>query len=152
MRVHGKRVLLVEDNEDDTFLALRALNSVRTNNRFEVEVAMDGAKALDLLLEQDDDGDEIEIKLPSLILLDVNLPRVDGLEVLRRLRADDRTQSIPVVIFSSSDSAEDIDASYKYGANSYLRKPALYSEYRAVLEQVGVYWLDANLCPPWDDF
>lgn len=147
----GKRVLLVEDNEDDTLLALRALNYARTVNRFEVEVAMDGAEALDLLLEADADNRDNKFQLPNLILLDIGLPRINGIDVLKRLRANERTKTIPVVIFSSSDSPEDIDASYEYGANSYLRKPALYAEYSAVLEQVGEYWLDANLCAHVDE-
>jgi two-component system response regulator len=130
-------ILLVEDNPDDEALTLRAL---RKNNILnEVNVAHDGAEALEFLF-----ADGADVIRPVLILLDLNLPKVNGLEVLRRIRADERTQIIPVVVLTSSREQEDVLAGYRGGANGYVRKPVSFADFAAAVSTLGAYWLLLN--------
>ncbi|MCU7916003.1 MAG: response regulator [Candidatus Thiodiazotropha sp. (ex Gloverina cf. vestifex)] len=133
-------ILLVEDNPDDELLAMRALK--KNNILNEVRVARDGAEALDYL-----EGLTEEETLPELILLDLQLPRVSGLEVLKAIRDNPRTQLLPVVILTSSDEEKDLVSSYKLGANSYIRKPVDFSQFVEAVQQLGIYWLVLNLTP-----
>ena len=137
-------ILLVEDNEDDELLTLRALKKHRVAN--EVVVARDGAQALATLLGAE--GTPPMDPLPQLLLLDLNLPKVGGLEVLERLRADERTKMLPVVVFTSSKEDEDVLASYRNGANAYVRKPVDFAEFSRAVETVGLFWLLVNQGPP----
>jgi two-component system, response regulator len=132
-------IFLVEDNADDEALILRALK--KSNIRNEILVARDGAEALDRLLDD-------ESPLPGLILLDLKLPKVDGLEVLQRLRANERTRLLPVVILTSSDEQEDVAKSYKLGVNSYVRKPVEFGAFAETVGKLGLYWLLINEIPP----
>ncbi len=131
-----RSIMLIEDNPDDEALTLRALK--RANIANTLLVARDGAEALDQLF-----GDASACR-PSLILLDLKLPKVDGLEVLRRIRASDRTQLIPVVILTSSREQEDIIAGYRNGANAYVRKPVNFSEFAEAVHTLGMFWLLLN--------
>ncbi|MCU7797366.1 MAG: response regulator [Candidatus Thiodiazotropha sp. (ex Notomyrtea botanica)] len=134
-------ILLVEDNPDDELLAMRALK--KNNILNEVRVARDGAEALDYL-----EGLTEEETLPELILLDLQLPKVSGLEVLKAIRDNPRTQLLPVVILTSSDEEKDLVSSYQLGANSYIRKPVDFSQFVEAVQQLGIYWLVLNLTPP----
>jgi two-component system response regulator len=134
---HSVTILLVEDNPDDAKLTQAALGQVPAY----IEVAPDGERALDYLL---DDRNE----LPRLVILDLRLPNTGGLEVLRRVRQDPRTRLVPVVILTSSDARGDILAGYRYGANSYVRKPVDFDEFRGLIRQLGLYWLVVNERPP----
>jgi len=136
-----KLILLVEDNPDDEALAMRALAKTKVAN--EVVVARDGAEALRCLFG---DGQQLA-RLPDVILLDLKLPKVDGLEVLRRIRADQRTRFIPIVVLSSSDETKDVTESYRLGANSYIRKPVDFAQFTDVVRQLGSYWLLLNEVP-----
>jgi two-component system, response regulator len=136
-------IMLIEDNPDDQALTLRALKRNKILN--EVTVASDGVEALELLLP----GSGAEVKLPGLILLDLKLPKVDGLEVLRRLRADPRTEIVPVVVLTSSQEQEDILDSYHSGANGYVRKPVNFADFSEAVNTLGMYWLLLNeVAPP----
>ena len=137
----NRSILLVEDNPDDEALTLRALK--RNNILNEVTVMRDGAEALDYLF-----AGSAEITLPGLILLDLKLPKVDGLEVLRRIRADERTQIIPVVILTSSKLEDDVLAGYRGGANAYVRKPVKFSDFAKAINAVGIFWLLLNEAVP----
>ena len=130
-------ILLVEDNPDDEALTLRAFK--RSNIRNEIAVVRDGAEALGYLFPEDN-----VTPSPALILLDLNLPKIGGLEVLRRMRADDRTALIPVVVLTSSKLEEDILDSYRNGANAYVRKPVKFAEFADAVRSVGVFWLLLN--------
>jgi two-component system response regulator len=147
----GKWLLLVEDNAYDEALTLRAFN--KHGLASSVVVAHDGVEALECLLGPDGDGESREGatdlgQLPRLILLDLNLPRMDGFEVLRRLSARPRTRLVPVVVLSSSLEREDLVRCYGLGANSYIRKPVDYAEFVVTAAQLGVYWLGLNQPPP----
>jgi two-component system response regulator len=134
----NRSILLVEDNPDDEALTLRAL---RKNNLLnDVNVARDGAEALAFLFP--DDG--ATVKLPGLILLDLKLPKVDGIEVLRRIRADERTQIASVVVLTSSKEQEDILDSYQTGANAYVRKPVNFGDFSEAVSNLGLFWLLLN--------
>jgi two-component system response regulator len=137
----NRSILLVEDNPDDEALTLRALK--RNNILNEVTVMRDGAEALDYLF-----AGSAEITLPGLILLDLKLPKVDGLEVLRRIRADERTQLIPIVILTSSKLDDDVLAGYRGGANAYVRKPVKFSDFAKAINAVGIFWLLLNEAVP----
>jgi two-component system response regulator len=144
MSTSQKKILLVEDNPDDEALTRRAL---KTNNiQNEVVVARDGASALDYLLGDGTARDGAE--LPAVVLLDLKLPKIDGLEVLRRIRAEDRTRLLPVVILTSSKEEQDIVSGYSLGANSYVRKPVDFDEFVRAASQLGLYWLLLNEQPP----
>ncbi len=139
----SRSVLLIEDNPDDELLTLRALEKNDILN--EVTVARDGAEALGYLFPGDSSGlMPPGLALPGLILLDLNLPKVSGLEVLRRIQADERSQMIPVVVLTSSRLEEDILASYRGGANAYVRKPVSFSEFAEAVSTLGVFWLLLN--------
>ena len=141
-KMPGKSIMLVEDNQDDEFLALRAFRKNNISNA--VVVARDGVEALDYLFASGAHaGRDVEDQ-PGLILLDLNLPRLSGHEVLTRIRADRRTRCIPVVILSSSAEQSDILDSYTEGANSYVRKPVDFREFIDVIGQLGNYWLKLN--------
>jgi two-component system, response regulator len=140
-----KIILLVEDNPSDEALTLRALR--KNNISSTVVVKRDGAEALDyLLVRRSDSGDSRA--LPQLILLDLQLPKIDGLEVLRRIRADARTRLLPVVILTSSREDGDLVRGYDLGANGYVRKPVDFVQFAEAVRQVGLYWLIINECPP----
>jgi two-component system, response regulator len=141
----SKTLLLVEDNPDHEELTLRTLRQNKVLN--EIVVARDGEQALDYLFGQGKYAGRDVSQQPELILLDLKLPKVDGLEVLARLRKDERTALIPVVILTSSSEEEDMARSYKLGANSYVRKPVSFSQFTDRLQQVQVYWLLVNESP-----
>ena len=140
----SRTILLVEDNPDDEALTLRAFDKSNIHNK--VVVKRDGAEALAYLFpgEGEGEGDGDDAPTPALILLDLNLPKVGGLEVLRRMRADERTQMIPVVVLTSSKLEEDILVSYRNGANAYVRKPVKFSEFTEAVKALGVFWLLLN--------
>ena len=141
-----KTILLVEDNPDDEMLTLRALKKNNILNK--VIVARDGAQALDLLFGTDESGDNKLSCLPQLILLDLNLPKINGLEVLKKIRSHERTRLLPVVILTTSNEDRDRIESYKLGANSYVRKPVNFEQFSNAILQLGVYWLVLNQGPP----
>jgi len=142
----NKVILLVEDNPDDIALTLRALK--KNNIANEVVVAHDGVEALDYFFGDGGRAGGGPVKLTALILLDLKLPKVDGLEVLRRLRADARTKLLPVVILTSSKEDQDLAAGYSLGANSYIRKPVDFDKFTEAIRQLGLYWLVLNEAPP----
>jgi two-component system response regulator len=142
--VNPGKILLVEDNADDVALTMRALKSHNIPN--DVIVAEDGVQALDLLLGTKDRPGMDE--LPAVVLLDLKLPKLNGLEVLQRIRADERTRLLPVVILTSSDEERDVMSGYSLGANSYVRKPVDFVEFSESAKQLGLYWLLMNRPPP----
>lgn len=144
--VEHKTILLVEDNPDDEALTLRALK--RNNILNDVIVARDGAEALDYLFAEGQYADRDSSRLPEVILLDLKLPKVDGLEVLKRIRANQRTKRLAVVILTSSNEESDIIAGYDLGANSYIRKPVDFNQFMEAVRQLGLYWLVLNVSPP----
>lgn len=141
-----KTILLVEDNPDDEALTLRALK--KNNILNEVIVARDGAEALDYLFGTGAYAGRDTTVMPAVILLDLKLPKIDGLEVLRRLRADKRTRFLPVVILTSSKEEQDLINGYSLGANSYVRKPVDFVKFVDAVRQLGLYWLVLNEPPP----
>jgi two-component system, response regulator len=144
--MRNKVILLVENNPDDELLALRALKKNNLIN--EVVVAHDGVEALDYLFGVGEYAGRDTDIMPQLILLDLKLPRIDGLEVLRRLRADGRTRLLPVVILTSSREQQDMLDGYGLGANSYVRKPVNFEQFVGAVEQLKLYWLSLNEAPP----
>ena len=130
-----RSILLVEDNQDDEMLTLRALKKNKILNA--IAVAHDGAEALELIFSKARSGEP----LPGLVLLDLKLPKIDGLEVMRRIRADERTSIIPVVILTGSKLDEDILAGYRGGANAYVRKPVNFAEFAEAVKTLGLFWL-----------
>lgn len=141
----GKTIFLVEDNEHDELLILRALRKVDLADS--VVVARDGQQALDYLFDAYDAAMRGQGDLPKVVLLDISLPRLSGLEVLERLRADPRTALLPVVMLTSSDDDRDLFMSYKNQANSYVRKPVAFTEFTEVVERIGLYWGRTNTPP-----
>ncbi len=137
-----KLILLVEDNQNDELLMLRALKKNHILNR--VIVARDGVEALDYLFSTGEYAGKDAEPLPQLILLDLKLPKLNGLEVLKRMRADQRTKYIPVVVLTSSTEEQDIISSYDLGANGFVQKPMDFNEFVEVAHQLGVYWLGVN--------
>ena len=145
----NKMILLVEDNPDHELLTVRAL---KKNNIAEgLVIARDGAEALDFLFGTGEYVGRDLNQMPAVILLDLQLPKIGGLEVLRRLRMDRRTQLLPVVILTSSDEERDMITGYKSGANSYIRKPVEFENFIEATRQLGVYWLHLNEAPPKAD-
>lgn len=141
-----KIILLVEDNPDDEALTLRALKKNNIYN--EVIVAHDGVEALDYLFGTGQYTGRDIVDQPQLILLDLKLPKIDGLEVLRRLRDNNQTKTLPVVILTTSNEERDILSSYTLGANSYIRKPVDFEQFMEAVRQLGLYWLVLNTPPP----
>ena len=139
-------IMLVEDNADDELLTLRAFR--RTAIPHDLTVVRDGAEALDYIFAQGQYSDRADAVLPTVLLLDLNLPKVHGLEVLRRIRADERTKLLPVVILTSSKEEHDVVGGYQGGCNSYVRKPVDYDEFADAARQLGLYWLVRNIPSP----
>jgi two-component system, response regulator len=142
----GRAILLVEDNPSDIKLTKRALERNQITN--ELIVAEDGGEALDYLFGAGKHADRDVREIPAVVLLDLKLPRIDGLEVLNKIRANELTRLIPVVVLTSSDQEEDIVTSYKLGANSYIRKPVDFEQFAEAVRTLGLYWLLLNEPPP----
>ncbi len=145
MNEHSVEILLVEDNQSDVELTLHALSRQNITNR--IRVVRDGAGALDLLFGTGMNQDCNLLKLPKLILLDLKLPKIDGLEVLRRIKAETRTRPIPVVVLTSSREQPDIEECYRLGVNSYIVKPVDFAQFSDAVRQLGLYWLLLNQPP-----
>lgn len=141
----SQRIFLVEDNPDDETLTRRALS--RSNVRNEVVVARDGVEAVETLLGTGHGTDRGMDPLPVLILLDLKLPKLDGIEVLRRIRADERTRFLPVVVLTSSNEETDMVRSYQSGANSYIQKPVDFGSFSEAIAHLQLYWLLLNRTP-----
>jgi two-component system response regulator len=141
-----KIILLVEDNPNDEALTLRALRKANVAN--DIVVTRDGEEALDYLFATGAYAKRDANVLPAVVILDLKLPKVDGLEVLKRVRGDERTRLLPVVVLTSSDEQQDQLESYRLGANSYVRKPVNFSEFMQAVQQLGLYWLLFNQPPP----
>lgn len=146
MESQEKAILLVEDNPDDEALTMRALK--KNNILNEVVVARDGVEALDYLFGTGAHAGRDTRNMPQLVLLDLKLPKIDGLEVLRRIRADARTRLQPVVVLTTSNEDRDVIASYQLGANSYIRKPVDFEQFMEAVRHLGLYWLVLNVAPP----
>lgn len=138
-----KTILLVEDNQQDELLILRSLRKANLANQ--VDVARDGQQALDYMFREGEFAGRSGPDLPTVVLLDINLPRVNGLDVLQRLRSDPRTSLVPIVILTSSDEERDRLRSYEQGANSFVRKPLEFAEFAEAVAKLGVYWMVLNL-------
>ena len=146
----NKVILLVEDHPDDEELTMRALK--KNNIKNEVVVARDGVEALEYLFGTGAHAGRDMSHMPQIILLDLKLPKIDGLEVLRRLRADDRTKFLPVVVLTSSKEEQDMITGYALGVNSYIQKPVDFTQFANVAKQLGMYWLLVNQPPPVRSF
>jgi two-component system response regulator len=144
--MNNKIILLVEDNPDDEALTLRALEKNNIMNK--VVVAHDGVEALDYLFGEGSYAGRDSGVMPEVILLDLKLPKIDGLEVLRRIRADRRTKLLPVVILTSSKEERDLIEGYSLGANSYIRKPVDFAQFGKAVNELKLYWLVLNVAPP----
>jgi two-component system response regulator len=144
-----KTIMLVEDNPDDEELTLRALRKASIANN--VFVARDGQEALDFLFGTGQHAGREPQTMPAVVLLDLKLPKLDGIDVLQRMRADPRTRLVPVVVLTSSSEDEDMLRSYQSGANSYVRKPIEFSEFAHAVTQLGMYWMLINQTPPSRD-
>ena len=142
----NKIILLVEDNPDDVALTERALRKNNVANQ--VVVARDGVEALEYLFGTGKYAGRDTSVMPQVILLDLNLPRLTGHEVLQRIRADERTRLLPIVILTTSDEERDLVESYSNGANSYVRKPVDFDQFAEAVRQLGLYWLVLNSAPP----
>ena len=150
MNTNEVEILLVEDNEADEELTVHALRANNLANR--IHVAHDGEEALDFLFcRGEHTGRDFE-KPPRLVLLDLKLPKVDGLEVLRQIKNDPRTKAIPFVILTASGEERDMVEGYQLGVNSYIQKPVDFVQFREIVKQLGLYWLVVNLAPPRDAF
>lgn len=142
----NKIILLVEDNPDDEELTLRSLRKANVINQ--IDVVRDGKEALDYLFCEGNYSQRNKHEKPAVVLLDLKLPKIAGIEVLKRIRSDDRTQMIPVVALTSSSEEEDKVSSYRFGVNSYVRKPLDFSRFADAVTYLGVYWLLYNDPPP----
>jgi two-component system, response regulator len=138
-------ILLVEDNPTDLELALRVFRKHELANR--IEVARDGAEALDFLFGEGAHAGRGSIQIPKVILLDLKLPKIGGVEVLRRIKGDPRTRTIPIVVLTSSQEEKDLVESYELGVNSYIVKPVDFDQFSDCLKQIGIYWLLSNAPP-----
>ena len=143
-------ILLVEDNPDDVELALHALRQEKLANR--LEVAQDGEEALDFLFCRGAHKNRSFENPPKVVLLDLKLPKVDGIEVLRQLKNDNRTRAIPVVVLTASREEKDMVHSYQLGVNAYIQKPVDFEQFRNVVKQLGLFWLVVNQAPPASAF
>jgi CheY-like chemotaxis protein len=141
-----REILLVEDNADDEEFTLRALQRAKVTNP--VTVVRDGSAALDYLFGLGEHAGRAGAATPAVVLLDLKLPKLSGIDVLRRMRADERTRLVPVVVLTSSSQDEDILRSYQSGANSYVRKPVDFADFATAVAQLGVYWTLTNELPP----
>ena len=141
-----RTILLVEDSADDATLILRALKQSGIANR--IVIVHDGIQALDYLFGRGDYAGRRAAPMPVVVLLDLNLPKIGGLEVLKRMRADERTAAVPVVIVTSSDEEQDIVEAYRLGTNSYVRKPVGFTEFGEAVRRLGLYWQLLNEPPP----
>jgi CheY-like chemotaxis protein len=146
--MHNTIILLVEDNPQDELLILRALKKANVANR--IDVVRDGQQAIDYLFNQGEFAQADGRELPVVVLLDISLPRLSGLEVLKILRHDQRTALLPVVVLTSSDEERDRLQSYENGANSFVRKPLDFAEFSETVARLGIYWVATNE-PPWKD-
>jgi two-component system, response regulator len=144
--MENKTILLVEDNRDDVKLTLRALK--KNNINHDIAVVYDGAEALDFLFGTGKYSGRDLTTMPTVILLDLNLPKIGGFEVLRQIRADERTKLLPVVILTSSKQEQDLVTGYGLGANSYVRKPVDFNQFAEAVGHLGSYWLLLNETPP----
>jgi len=142
----ARAVLLVEDNDDDAELTMLGLKHAKIQNP--VDIAHDGQEALDYLFGT---GQHARPRVPTVVLLDLKLPRIDGLDVLKRIRAEERTRLVPVVILTSSSEDGDMINGYRLGANSYVCKPIEFTEFTGAVEHLADYWLTINLPPPFAD-
>jgi len=142
MTVNTNLILLVEDDPDHEALAIRALRKANVAN--EISVARDGAEALEMI----DKFESGELPMPQLVLLDLKLPKVQGLDVLKAIRSKERASLLPVVVLTSSDEERDIVSSYRLGVNSYIRKPVNFTDFAEATKQLGMYWLLLNQAPP----
>jgi two-component system response regulator len=141
-----KTILLVEDNPDDEALTIRSFKKNNINNP--LFVARDGAEALDYLFARGPHAKRSPLDLPTITLLDLKLPKIDGLEVLRQVRGNERTRMLPIIILTSSKEEQDVVAGYRLGANSYIRKPVDFAKFNEAILQLGLYWLVLNQAPP----
>lgn len=141
-------ILLVEDNPDDLEMTLHALTKGKVANR--IQIARDGAEALDFIFCEGPFSERLIEETPRVIMLDLKLPKVDGMEVLRRVKADPRTQRIPVVILTSSNEEVDVEASYALGVNSFIVKPVSFDRFVNAVQELGMYWMLLNRAPEVD--
>lgn len=139
-------ILLVEDNEDDVLLTLRALRNLNLQNK--VDTVRDGAEAIEYLLAEGRYADRNRRNVPDLILLDINLPRMSGIEVLKRIRSEPDIKTVPVIMLTTSSQERDMRAAYEAGANSYIRKPVESEAFQQAINNLGFYWLAINTPPP----
>jgi two-component system, response regulator len=146
MRSTAVEILLVDDDPNDVQLALHALKGEKLGNH--VEVARDGEEALDFLFCRGSQGDRAPHDRPKLVLLDLKLPKVDGLEVLREIKSNPQTRALPVVVLTSSREEKDMVESYQLGVNSYIQKPVDFDQFRVAVRTLGLYWLVVNQPPP----
>ena len=141
-------ILVVEDTPQDLELALRALRKANLTNS--IHVARDGAEAIEFIFGEGENDERVLDSVPKVVLLDLKLPKIDGLEVLKRIKGDPRTRSIPVVVLTSSKEQRDIVESYNLGANSYIVKPVTFERFTAAVQELGMYWLLLNQPPQKD--
>lgn len=143
---HEVEILLVEDSPEDAELTIKALRRYKIAN--EIQVAEDGAEALDFLFCRGAFKERLPSQVPRLVLLDLKLPKVSGLEVLRAIRSDDRTRAIPVVVLTSSKEERDVIDGYKLGVNAYAQKPVDFEQFSETVRQIGMFWMLINQSPP----